>query len=349
MGLKIKVLMLACIIILSGCTAVSDGDSAKTATSQPLVQTTYALGTVITINLFDEGSDELMTRMIKRINDIERLMSSQLSDSEVSEIARNAGVEATIVSDDTYKVIERAVHYASLADGRFDPTAGPIIKLWGVGTKQAKVPEEAAIEEALTLINYKLIEMNAQDKTVFLPNKGMLLDLGSIAKGYAADELVKILKEEGITKAMIDLGGNIYAYGEKPGGKSWNVGIRTPYDIKNSYFGYVTLANKTVVTSGPYERFFEEDGQMYHHIFDARTGYPTSTEVVSVSIVADKSMDADALSTLLFTMTPEKGLELIETMEGIDCLYLDKDFNVTLSSGLIDVITLTDRRYHIVN
>lgn len=315
---------------------------------EDLTQTTYALGTVININLYDQGDQGLMTALIERVGEIEGLMSAQIEDSEVSEITRQAGINPVPVSAETFEVVQRAIYYATLSQGSFDPTIGPIVDLWGIGTEEARVPQAEEIEAALKYVDYRQVVLDEAAQSVYLSQPGMSLDLGGIAKGYVADELVDLLDQAGIERAMINLGGNIYAYGEKADGESYKVAIQTPYDERNTYFGYVSLKNMTVVTSGPYERYFEEDGQLYHHIFDANTGYPIQSEVASVSIIAPKSMDADALSTLLFTMAPEEGLALIGSLEGINCIYVDKDFNLRISEDLVPSFTLTDTSYTLV-
>lgn len=272
-------------VIITGCT--------QAPPKEPLTKTTYALGTVITINLFDEGDETLMSSLVTRVTEIEQLMSMQQTTSELSAITEAAGREAVLVSEETYIVIKEALKYAQLSEGSFDPTVAPIIKLWSIGTEDARLPEVSEIDQALAYVDYSLVELSDTDRSVYLPLAGMSLDLGSIAKGYAADEVVRLLKEADVKKAMIDLGGgNIYAHGLKDsGGDKWNVGVQTPYDTRNTYFGYVTLNDMTVVTSGgPYERYFEQDDQLYHHIFDANTGYPVVGDVVSVTIVAKSSM-----------------------------------------------------------
>lgn len=328
------------LLILTAC-------QEEPAPKADLIQTTYALDTVITINLYDQGDQALMDRLINRITEIEEKMAAQWANSEVARINQAAGKEAVVVSEETYLVIKTALEYAALSDGRFDPTVGPIITLWGIGTEEARVPSQEEIDEALTFVDYQKVILEEATHAVYLEEVGMSIDLGGIAKGYVADALVAILKEEGLTKGMINLGGNIYAYGSKGEGKPWRVAIQTPYDTRNTYFGILDVVNKTVVTSGPYERYFEEDGQFYHHIFNAKTGYPTTSDVASVSILADSSMDADALSTLLFTMEPDEGMAFIEGLEGFEAIYVDKEYRLTISSGLKASFTLTDSTYTI--
>ena len=338
----IGLLMLSLIFMLAGCGEVTSEQT------QNLTRTIYALDTVITINLYDGGDEALMDELEGRIEYIESIMSAQKEDSEVAAINDNAGIGPVIVSDETYKVVERALYYAELSSGRFDPTVGPIIKLWGIGTEDARVPEQSEIDEALKLVDYSKVVIDSSAHSVYLEETGMSIDLGGIAKGYVADELVAILERKGLDKAMINLGGNIYAYGEKGEDTPWKIGVQTPYDTRNVYFGYLSVADKTVVTSGPYERYFEADGKIYHHIFNANTGYPIDSDVASVTIIADTSMDADAMSTLMFTFEPDEGLAFIENLPDVDCIYVDKELNLTLSSGTKSMFTLTDDTYTIV-
>lgn len=340
---KIAILL----IIMTLMTACQAGP--KDGPKEDLVQTTYALGTVITINLYDQGDPELMKLLVQKITEIEEKMSSQMPNSEVNAITKGAGQSPVKVSADTISVVEKALFFAALSEGAFDPTIRPVIDLWQIGSEDARVPDEAEIQEALQYVAYNQVEINKEDQTIFLAKEGMALDLGGIAKGYVADVLVEMLESEGIERAMINLGGNIYAYGEKASKEAYKIAIQTPYDTRNTYFAYIALKNKTVVTSGPYERFLEEDGQFYHHIFDATTGYPTQGNVVSVSVVSQNSMTADALSTLLFTLPPAEGLALVEGMDDVECLYVDKDFGIQLTSGLKDVFTLVDDSYYLVN
>ncbi|MBN4069285.1 MAG: thiamine biosynthesis protein ApbE [Alkaliphilus sp.] len=310
-----------------------------------LSQTTFALGTVININLYDEGSQELMTELIEKISNIEKAMSKNLKDSEISQINRQAGIAPVKVSEETYFVLERAIEFAELSDGKFDPTIGPIIDLWGIGTEAAKVPDAKELSKRLSKVDYKKVQLNKEEQTIYLELEGMALDLGGIAKGYTADALVQLLQANQVNKAMLNLGGNVFAYGEKNNGKPWKIAIQNSFDQRNNYFGYVEVVNKTVVTSGSYERYFEEEGHVYHHIFDATTGVPVQTEAVSVSVIADSSTDADALSTILFTLSIKEGIALVENLEGIECIYVTADKEIYLSSGVKEIFTLTDERY----
>ncbi|MBQ2528661.1 MAG: FAD:protein FMN transferase, partial [Treponema sp.] len=210
----------------------------------------------------------------------------------------------------------------------------PLVKLWGINTDHAKVPSQSEIDEALPLVDYKSVEImeDGNQKKVFLKQKGMSLDLGGIAKGYAADEIAKILSEEKIDCAIIDLGGNIYLWGKKKNGAPWNVGIKNPFDEKGSPALLLSCGeNLSVVTSGIYERNFVQDGKLYHHILNPKTGFPGDDKYKSVTIVSSSSMEADALSTSAFLLGPEKYFSLFDT----PAIFISEDRTVLCSSELI--------------
>ncbi len=196
-------------------------------------------------------------------------------------------------------------------------------------------------------MGYEHLELSAADKTVVL-DEGMAVNLGAIAKGYAADRVEEYLRGQGIEKAILNLGGNIVAIGEKDHGTPFRVGLQHPFDSRNEYFGIASVSDKTVVTSGIYERNFEQDGVLYHHILDTQSGYPVDNGVVSVSVIAESSIDADALSTVLFVLGTEKGITLCDSLEGVDCIYVTDDWEVILSEGAGEMFKLSDDGFSLV-
>jgi thiamine biosynthesis lipoprotein len=176
----------------------------------------------------------------------------------------------------------------------------------------------------------------------------MCLDIGGMAKGYAADEAVRIIQRAGIPRAIVDLGGNIFAYGVKEGDQPWRVGIQNPSGLRNDYLGIIEVRNKTIVTSGVYERFLEEDGKRYHHILSSRDGYPVENGLVSVTIIAGSSMDADGLSTGVFALGYEQGKKLIDSLDDTDALFVFADNTVRGTAGALAHFTLTDTAYTLV-
>ncbi|WP_041396320.1 FAD:protein FMN transferase [Gracilinema caldarium] len=308
-------------------------------------QTEYVLGTLCTINLFDKGSSELYRTLFTRLREIENHMSVNKEGTELDRINTAAGRESVHVTADVVEVLAAALRYAELSDGAFDPTVGPLVKLWGIGSDNARVPKEHEIVHVLPLINWKDVVLDVQAKTVFLKRPGMALDLGAIAKGYAADEMARILKSNKVERAIIDLGGNVLAYGEKQGGKAWRIGIQDPTGERGAYVGILEIKNKTMVTSGVYERFLLQDGIRYHHILSTQTGYPVQNGLLSVTIIGDHSIDADGLSTTVFALGYEKGRALLESLGNVEGIFIFEDGSLRATSGARSSFSLTSDNY----
>ena len=328
--LKKNLLILPLISVLSlvGCSEKNNTD--------PLSRTELFMGTVVKISLYDNQNEAILTEAFDRIEEIESLVSINEADSqsELDKVNASAGIEAVKVSETTFNIVEKGIEFSKLSNGSFDITVGPLVKLWSIGLEGAKVPTLDEINSVLPLIDYTDVELNKDDSTIFLKNSGMIIDLGSIAKGYAADEVSKILTENNVTSAIIDLGGNIYAHGIKPSGDDWKIGIQNPFNDRGSILGVLEVKDKTVVTSGIYERYLEDDGTKYHHLLDPKTGYPFDNEIVGISIIADKSVDADALSTTTFSKGLVDGFNFIESLDNVDAIFIDKDYNVYLTDGI---------------
>jgi len=226
---------------------------------------------------------------------------------------------------------------------------GPLVKLWGIGTEHARVPSKAEISKILPLVDYRQIELDEKNNSVFLKRPGMSIELGGIAKGYAADEAVKVLRQNGVKHGTVDLGGNIIVIGTKPDGKLWKIGIQNPFfKTRGSIVATVEVADKTLVTSGPYERYIEKDGKIYHHILDTRTGFPVENELMSVTIIAESSIDADALSTTVFAMGLEEGMDFVESIENIDAIFITKDYKVYTTSGVENLnFKIVDKQFEL--
>lgn len=332
----IRMLLPAAILVLLGCA------------ERPSVQSEFVLGTICTVNLYEKGNKKVYRAIFTRLKEIEDRMSANMEGTDVDKINKNAGIAPVVVHDDVLEVIEKAVSYAELTGGAFDPTVGPLVSLWGIGFDNPRLPGEDEIREALSLINWRDIEIDTAAKTVYLPMKGMKIDLGAIAKGYAADEAAKIIRSAKINRAIIDLGGNIMCIGSKSADTPWRVGIQNPSGMRGEYLGISEIVGKTLVTSGVYERFFEENGIRYHHLLSTKDGYPVNNGLVSVTVIADKSIDGDALSTSLFVLGFEKGYALAESRPGVDAFFVFEDFSIRGTPGALEHFTLSDGRYHIV-
>jgi thiamine biosynthesis lipoprotein len=318
------------------------------AGEQMPAQSEYVLGTICTINLYNRGTARVYRNIFARLRAIENEMSANMAGTGVDAINQQAGIGPVTVHEDLIDVIESALRYAELSGGAFDPTVGPLVKLWGIGDDTARVPGDDEIDRALALINWRDVVVDRKARTVFLRKPGMAIDLGAIAKGYAADEAVRIIKKARIPGAIVDLGGNIFAYGEKEGGLPWKVGVQNPQLNRGSYFGILELRNKTIVTSGVYERFLEtDDGTRYHHILSVRDGYPVENGLLAVTIIADTSMDADALSTSVFALGYEEGAALIEGLDGVEAIFVFDDMRVRGTSGALTNFTLSDNEFRL--
>jgi thiamine biosynthesis lipoprotein len=245
-------------------------------------------------------------------------------------------------------VLEKALYFAEISNGAFDPTIQPLTALWNISGEKPRLPDYAEIKAVLPLINWRDVELDPKTKTVFLKRPAMALDLGGIAKGYAADEAAVILAAKQVERAIIDLGGNILTYGSKPGNRLWKVGVQNPINGKRGvYTGIVSGYAQTVVTSGVYERFFESGGIRYHHIFNPVDGFPVRNGLLSVTIITGNSMDADGLSTTVFVLGYEKGKALIESIKGTEAIFIFEDRSVRITPGA--QFSLTDTSFNLLN
>lgn len=268
-------------------------------------QTEFVFGTVCTINLFEDGTTDLYNEIFALLNSIEKKFSVNISDSEISLINRNASKNKVEVSEDVFQLIEFSKDMAELTDNAFNPALGSLIKLWAIGTDRQRVLGDGEIENVLKFCKPEniILEKNENKYFVFLTEEKTQIDLGGIVKGFATDKIVELLKEKNVKRAIIDLGGNIYVFGkksEKKDEQNWRVGIKNPIDQTADPVKIVSVNSTSVVTSGDYERFFIQDGIKYHHILDSKTGKPASSGIASVTVIYEKSVVCDALSTAFF-------------------------------------------------
>lgn len=297
-------------------------------------QTRPVLGTVCTVQLFEYGKQKYYDTLFERLEQIEAHMSMNIPSSDIARINAASGVQKIAVHEDTFKVIRRALDIAQLSDGAFNPASGALVKLWNIGSDAPHLPSQEEIEGALALCDWRSVVLSedGEEKSVYLPVKGTALDLGGIAKGFAADELASLIKKLKIPRAIIDLGGNIYAVGEKKGKEAWKVGIKNPFDSAAAPVIALSVKDVSVVTSGVYERFFVYEGRLFHHLLDCKTGYPADNGLMSVTIVNESSMDADALATAVFVMGKERGMDLLRRIntQGL-CIDTEKTIDATES------------------
>lgn len=317
---RLKILLLCFVlIILPGCRKETESYS----------KTELLMDTVVTIKIYG-GSGQVLEEAFDLCRDYEKLFSRTIEDSEISRI-NNSGGEPQTVSRDTSELILKGIYYGQLSNGRFDITIYPASSLWDFTSQEKHIPAPEELEEAVKHIDYRKVKV--EGGTVTVP-EGTKLDLGGIAKGYIADKVAEFLRSKGVGSAIINLGGNVYALGTKPDGSKFSVGIQKPFDKTGNYCALLYVQDKTVVTSGTYQRYIKTEDALYHHILDPATGMPVQNELDSVTIIAERSADADALSTVCFVLGIDEGLELIETIPNTEAVFITKGGELVTTSGL---------------
>ena len=317
---------------------------------ESISNTYYNLGTINEITLYDvnkKTGEKILEECGSILMDIDNKMSNTIKSSDVSKINKNAGKAYTKISKDTYYVIKKSIEFSNISNDTFDISVGPLIDLWSIGTDNAKVPNKEEIENILPLVDYSKILLNDENLSVKLSEENMKIDLGGIAKGYAADKIYDYLKSENIKSAIINLGGNILTLGSKNNDQPFSIGIQDPTMPRGNSIGNIKVTNKSVVTSGIYERYIEKDNKIYHHMLNPHTGYPFENNLNSVTIVSDESIICDALSTTTFGLGLDNGMKLIESLDNVDAIFITKDKKIYLSSNLKDKFNLTDTSFSI--
>lgn len=318
---KLSAVLTASALLLTGCS----GAKSSTQTDQDLTYTDMLFDTVIKIQILDPADESILDGLKKLCEKYDTMFSATNTDSELYKLNHANGQPFT-VSSETANLIQEGIHYSELSGGAFDLTIEPVSALWDFKADKPTVPSSDAIAQAVSHVDYTKVDI--QDNTVTLEDPEAGIDLGAIAKGYIADQVKTYLKKQGVKHAIINLGGNVDVIGTKPDGSKYNIGIQKPFDESGEAITSVQLKDQTVVTSGIYERYFKKNGKLYHHILDPRTGYPCENNLYSVSIITDSSTKADALSTTCFLLGYEKGMELIQSMDGVEAIFITDDEKV---------------------
>ncbi len=279
-----------------------------------------------------EVSEKAVEKAYGEVKRIETKLSVYRKETKLSEINRAAGARRVEVDEEMYRLIEASKRFSLLSGGAFDITVQCLADLWDFGGPGFHVPLPSRVESRLDRVDYRKIRLRAKDSTVFLEKEGMAISLGGIAKGYAVDRAVAILRKSGIPGGIVSAGGDLFAYGRKENGDVWQVGVRNPR-AHDRNIGVLPVSNMAVATSGDYERYRVFDGKRYHHIIDPRTGYP-SEGCMSVTVVTDRTMTADALATAVFVLGPQEGMALLERLPQVEGIIVDQGGKITTSTGL---------------
>lgn len=305
-------------------------------------RTIYLMGTVIQLRIQHPDPEKILENAENRLRDFERRFSANDKNSDLMKISDQAGKMPVQVDDDLFELIQLGKMHSLSRDSALNITIGPLIQLWRIGFKDAKRPTDQEISAKLKLIRPENIILDEQNHTVYLAQPGMAIDLGALAKGYFADKILAYFISEGVYSAIIDLGGNVLTYGEAPQREDgyWRIGIQNPMKPRGNFVLALKSKNQSIVTSGIYERTFTVDGKTYHHIFDSRTGYPLETDIASITVVSDRSVDGEIWTTRLFAHKPEQAIAALNEQEGLGGIIITKDGSLLYSKSLASQIVM---------
>lgn len=345
---NLKKLLLAGIFFISfmlfiGCSEKED--------YQLIQESRFALGTYNQVTVYapsEEQGQKIIEAVFVRVDEIENLMSSNIEDSDISRLNAQAGESAVTVDTETFHMLQLGKEYKELTDGTFNIGIGALINLWDIGGDNQRVPEETEIEALLNHFDLDQLTLNAESYEAKIEDPEMTLDLGGIAKGYAVDEAIRVIEEHGIEHAIVDFGGDVYVLGGNPDGNEWRIGISKPVIGESGVMGRLFSSDMSVVSSGDYERYFTEEGQLYHHILNPSTGYPADNQLSSVTVISDTALEGDILSTAIFVMGLEDGLSFVNDLEDIEAILITENKEVYVTPGIFDLFEIMDEEYFIV-
>lgn len=322
--------MLLALLVLCACGSTGQESAADTPAADARTdKTIFAMDTVMDLTPFGPNGELAADAAADRIMELEQLFSVTIDSSDIATVNAAEGSPVQ-VSDDTAALLAAALEYCKKTDGALDVSIYPVLREWGFTTGEYQVPADDTIQTLLENVNWRNVSL--KDHTVQIAD-GMQIDLGSVAKGYAGDQVMEVFRQKGVTSGMISLGGNVQTLGAKPDGSNWRIAIQDPLG-GDGYVGVVEVTDQAVITSGGYERYFEQDGVTYWHIIDPATGAPARSGVISATIVGDSGTMCDALSTAFFIMGPDRAAEFWRTYGGFDYLLVLEDGSLVLSEGL---------------
>ena len=333
--LSVLLILTLTILILNGCTKKFS----------PYSKTDILLDTVVRITVYSEKDSNKLDDIFLFIEKLESTLSLYKDGSDFVKIKNQAYPDGVNISDDAISIIKKSIYYSELSGGLFDISSGPLIDLWSIGSPEERIPQQSEIETVLDYIDYKKIHI--EGNMVFLENENMYLNTGAIAKGYIADKIKEKMLDMDIENGIINLGGNVLTIATKPDGKGYRIGIQDPDTLRGDHLAIVTLNDSSVVSSGDYERYFIVDNIRYHHILNPFTGYPENNNLRAVSILSKNSIDGDALSTTIFLMGLVDGINLIESIDDVEAIFITKDKQLYLTSGIKD-IEITNNEYEAI-
>ena len=313
----------------------------------PVSQTDFFFDTVITITLYDtenigsKGCDEILSSCFSLCETYEKMLSRTVKGSDIWNINHAAGTPVT-VHPETARLLKKSLYFCAQTDGLVDITIAPVSDLWNFSSNNLlemqphDIPSHTRLQSLLSHVDYHAVHVDGNLVTLADPEAS--IDLGCIAKGYIADQLKAHLISQGITSALINLGGNIQTIGSKPDGSAYMLGIQKPFDTAGTLIATLPVTDASLVSSGIYERYFKAEDILYHHLLNSKTGMPVENELLGVTILADSSADADVLSTAAFLLGLDEGMEYIESFPDTEAVFITKDYELHPSSGLSHIL-----------
>ena len=335
--------------VLSGCSAQTKSRENTAADSQePISATAIKLNTAVTVTIYDSNDRDLLTECMNLCDKYENVFSRTASDSELYKLNHRTltpveGTEDTYqVSDSLAELISKGLDYSELSKGAFDIAIEPLTSLWDFTAEDPQVPEDSLIQAALPKCDYHNISVDKDKNEITLKTDDTAIELGAIAKGYIADRLKDYLVSQNVKSAIINLGGNVLCIGEKPDNSAFKIGIQKPFADRSETIAVMDIKDKSVVSSGIYERCFEQNGTLYHHLLNPETGYPYDNGLIAVTIISDKSVDGDALSTTCFALGLEDGMKLAESLDDVQAFFVTSDYEIHYTKDFQKKIKVTE-------
>ena len=335
--------------VLSGCSAQTKSRENTAADSQePISATAIKLNTAVTVTIYDSNDRDLLTECMNLCDKYENVFSRTASDSELYKLNHRTltpveGAENTYqVSDSLAELVSEGLDYSELSKGAFDIAIEPLTSLWDFTTEDPQVPEDSLIQAALPKCDYHNISVDKDKNEITLKTDDTAIELGAIAKGYIADRLKDYLVSQNVKSAIINLGGNVLCIGEKPDNSAFKIGIQKPFADRSETIAVMDIKDKSVVSSGIYERCFEQNGTLYHHLLNPETGYPYDNGLIAVTIISDKSVDGDALSTTCFALGLEDGMKLAESLDDVQAFFVTSDYEIHYTKDFRKKIKVTE-------
>ena len=308
---------------------------------EPITATAFKLNTVVKVTIYDSQDEKILQDALALCDKYEKIFSRTRTDSEIyllneGKLPQEDGYY--ILSEECAELIGKGLYYSELSGGAFDITIEPLSSLWDFTSGEKQIPDPQTLVEAQKHVGYEKVELKGNK--IRFQEDGMGLELGAIAKGYIADKIKEFLISEGIESAVIDLGGNVLCIGTRPDGEAFRVGIQKPFADRNETVATAGIRDRSVVSSGIYERYFEKDGKLYHNILNPKSGYPYENGLTAVTILSDESVDGDGLSTVCFALGLEKGLELINSLSDTQAVFITEDGELHYSEHFEEEVPL---------